>query len=152
VTSGNVNTKLRNAQTGVLVNELALFDDMNMTTGANLGTVTASQIRLPFDANVFNPLASAAGYFGTVPTTSSGVNHGWGTPVSGTVVYAENTTTASRKHVFYYNSGSFMVNNFQAPGHRVGNWFTEQAAVFLTTQGHALLEVSILAAAVPAAF
>ena len=126
---------------------------MNMTTGANLGIVSTNQVNLPFSAYVFNPLASAAGYFGVVGTTTSAMNHGWGAPVAGNAsIYAENTTTSSQKHSFYYGAGSAMVNNFQAPGHRLGNWYTDQAGSFLTSAGHALIDAAILTVASPSAF
>lgn len=151
VTSGNVGNKFRDTPVGVLVLELAVFDDMNMTTAANLGTLTASQVSLPWGSNA-NFLANKSGYYGNITVTSSAVSMGWGTPPSGPYLLAQDLTTPSRSLAFYCFAGAPMVGGFVAPGRRVGAFITDAAAASLQPAGVRLLQEAILLASGPTAF
>ena len=153
VTSSNVNTKFRDTSTGVLVLEPAILDDMNMTTTTNFGTVNTSQVNLVRpNASQFNFLASAIGAYGVFTTTGSSVSHGWGIPTSAALPGADNVTTPTRKHAFYYARAAIMANGFEAPGRRVSLGLTNAATPTLTALGQRLLDESILLASGPIAF
>jgi CSLREA domain-containing protein len=149
--SADVNTKFRTTSTGALVLELAVYDDMSMTTAANLGTLNASQVNLVRGTDS-NFLAGPAGYYGVVTTTGGATSYGWGTPPSGAGNYAQDVTTASRKMAFYFAAGSPMVGGFSAPGRRVGAFMTNSAAAVLQAPGVRLLQEAILLASGPTAF
>jgi hypothetical protein len=147
VTSTDVLTKFRDTSAGVTVNELALFDDMNMTTGSNLGISNETALDVAADV-----VGRGAGWLGVVQGTGAAASFGWGVPAASATIYASNVATPSHKLIFYYAAGSPMVNNFTAPGRRVGTCFTDAALGVASVVGQRLLEESILLAAGPTAF
>jgi CSLREA domain-containing protein len=147
VTSANVNSKFRGSTSGVVVNESALFDDMNMTGAA------ADQYGVFADTTINverGSIGRKAGWLGNHTIVFSGNSLAFGIPSSAQLptFQAWRTGFPSQAMLFYYPKGMSMVG-FVAPGVRVGTCFTNVATGSLAVKGERLLEESILLAAGP---
>jgi CSLREA domain-containing protein len=135
VTSTKVNTKFRDVAVGVLSLEPALFDDMMMTTAANLGTVTAVTPRV---TGLFT-----TGFSGDILFPNSTATFGWGTPTSDATRFAYLPGT-NKQFAFGYTTFSPMVNGFNAPAMRAAFFTTDATVPLLSTNGLRLLQEIIL--------
>ena len=148
VTSANVNTKFRSATSGVLVNESALFDDMNMTGTASdqYGTFNDTTINVERGS-----IGRNAGWLGPQAIAFFTISLAFGIPSSFQLPTFQGWRTGfpSQAMLFFYPKGMTMVGGFVAPGIRVGTCFTNAANGSLAHNGERFLEESILVAAGP---
>jgi hypothetical protein len=121
VTSGDVNTKLRNVAVPVIALESALFDDFGLVdSSAQLGT-QGSQTSLTLVA----PSGAPSGDV-TVTVTSSAQTFSWANPVASASRLATVAGDSSRSTIFAFEKGSAL-SGLTAPARRAG-WFATAAA------------------------
>lgn len=148
VTSANVNTKFRASTSGILVNESALFDDMNMTgtAASQYGTFNDATINVERGS-----IGQNAGWLGLQTIAFSTTSLAFGVPSSFQLPTFQGWRTGfpSQAMLFYYPKGMTMVGGFVAPGPRVGTCFTNAATGSLAHNGQRFLEEAILQAAGP---
>lgn len=143
VNPSNVTTKFRDVSAGVLVLESGLFDDMNMTTTANLGTLNDSRVLM-----VSGQINSAIGTLpsSAVAVTTSAVALAWGKPPATVHTDAWGVLDYSQKLIFSYAPTQTMVNNLPAPGARAAFFASDAAAAKLNATGQRLFQETALVA------
>lgn len=129
--------KYRAAAVPVLVIEPAAFDNMGMTTGANYGQDSGTQITITLAGH---PMA--AGLTGNVPVLTAAATLCWGVPAAAAEKVASFNGMAGRATIFGYPKGAAMVVG-TAPARRVGFFAGEPAASRLTDNGKKLLDAAI---------
>lgn len=131
----SVGTKFLNVEQPVMVLRRQLYPIMNMTTNNNHGSANSrTQINI---TGAGHPLA--AGLSNGLRTVTNSQNYGWGVPTSSALKIAALTDYNSRATIFAYETGFSMVNNFSAPGPRVG-FFTANG---LNSNGGALFDAAV---------
>jgi hypothetical protein len=145
VTSGDVNTKFKNAAVPVVTCESAILDDLGMTKGAQ-GTdfgATSGQSKLVMAVASSDPMA--AGLSGTQTVLGSGLtdSFSWGVPASAAVKVARLSTNSSRWAVFRYEKGALMMNSFKAPERRVALFLTDLTMGKLSPAGLKLTDAAL---------
>ena len=133
VNPNNVTTKFRDVSAGVIVMQPALFDDMRMTTTANLGTVNANTGTLVRGTSI-------PSFTGNTIASGSWTNaaaYAWG---RGGTTYVKATSDSTKSLVFGYGPGEIMIGSFAAPAARVG--FFMPSTVSPNTQGTQLFLAS----------
>lgn len=138
VSAANVGTKFKSVPVPVLLWESGLFDDMGMTTTANLGTATG-QANLTVVA-AGDPMT--AGYTGVQLAASPGNTFSWGKPAASATVIAQLSTDTTKAGIFRYDAGVAMVG-LNAPARRVGLYLEDTTATGMTTASRALVTAAI---------
>lgn len=153
VTSGNVNSKLRNVAVPILNLEPLLADDLRMTgptQGTDYDLQSGNRVTMVGDRGTALGVPHRFGVVdGTVTVTSSDQSMGWTKVPSGTspAISAVFHTATARKMLMTYWTGYTMYGGFTAPALRVSFFATVAACSALTLDGQALLlEVMVWAA------
>lgn len=139
VTSSYVGTKFKSVAVPLVTWESGLFDDLGMTSGSALGTVT-SQTRLTSTGPAGDPMT--AGLTGTVSIVGTGSTFSWGKAPATAVRIAALATDATRAGIFRFEKGVPMVN-LTAPARRVGLFLENTTAANLNASGKALVESAL---------
>jgi hypothetical protein len=140
VTSGDVNTKLRDVATPVLCLEPSLFDDMRFsgpTIGTDFGT-QGSQREVALAA-VSHPLAEGL----TLPATTTASTYGWARPVPGATIIATLAGASDRAALFAFTAGQPLFGSLPAPARRVGAFMTGGTPQVFTTQAWRLFDNAV---------
>jgi hypothetical protein len=140
VAPATVAIKYRNVLAPVLVMEVGVFDDMQMTGRGEqmaFGTTAGRQIAIAADQQT-HPLA--AGLSGTVAVSTGNSPLNWGVPSAAAVVAATLVNTPQRAAIFGYTAGATM-QGLAAPAKRLG--FFAGATDTLTPDGERLFQAAV---------
>lgn len=138
--SAAVGVKFRDVNVPVFVWEVALYDEMNMTSSANQGTQdNERRVRI---INTSHPIASV---FPTGNLNISGNNQSltWGDPNNNADVIATIDNDTDLATIFTFETGRTMQNGAAAPARRVGFFFTNDTAANLNADGWTLFDRAI---------
>jgi CSLREA domain-containing protein len=143
VAPGNVTTKFRDVDAGVLVLQPGLFASMMMTTTKNQGTANNTKTNL-----LAGTIANHTGLQQTQTTTTASSPYAWGTPGVNAFIHAQSTGASGQKQLFEYYPFNPMVNNYSVPNERVGMFATDATVPKLNAVGLQLLQEAAIRAGV----